>query len=96
MFDDQMIRKVPWTEGAVDADSSQHDCWYGLGGLNYKHGYTSCCAIQHNRLAWFKDSYLPSEIYNSKNFVKLRNDLTSGKWPSGCNLCQEMVEKGVR
>ena len=73
-----------------------NDCWYGLGGLNYKHGYTSCCAIQHNRLAWFKDSYLPSEIYNSKNFVKLRRDLASGKWPSGCNLCQDMVEKGVR
>lgn len=73
-----------------------NDCYYGLGGLNYKHGYASCCAIQTDRLKWFKDSYIPSKIYNSKNFVKLRQDLSNNIWPPGCNLCQDMCDKGVR
>jgi len=73
-----------------------NDCYYSLGGLNYKHGYSSCCAIQTNRLKWFRDSYIPSKIYNSKNFVELRKDLSNGLWPSGCNLCEDLCEKGVR
>ena len=73
-----------------------NDCFYALGGINYKHGYSSCCAIQTDRLKWFHESYIPSEIYNSKNFVKIRQDLSKGLWPLGCNLCQDMCEKGVR
>jgi len=70
-------------------------CYYANGGINYKHGYTSCCAIQHDRLTHFKDTYLPTKIYNSPNFVNLRAQLQSNVWPEGCNLCEELHKKGV-
>ena len=70
-------------------------CYYANGGINYKHGYTSCCAIQHDRLTHFDETYLPSKIYNSSNFVNLRAQLQANIWPEGCNLCKELREKGV-
>jgi len=70
-------------------------CYYALGGLNYKNGYVTSCPTQSDKLSILKDSYLPSEVFNSKNFLQHRLDLLSGKWPKGCDMCKHVEEAGA-
>ncbi len=67
-------------------------CYYSLSGINYKNQFTTTCAINSDRLVKFNESILPSRIYNSDKFKKIRKDLYAGNWPAGCHLC-EQVEK---
>jgi len=69
-------------------------CYYSLSGINYKNQFTTTCAINSDRLIKFNESILPSKIYNSDKFKKIRKDLYIGNWPKGCHLC-EQVEKNA-
>ena len=51
------------------------NCYYALGGINYKNGVITTCPRQANQLVFANETILPSEIYNHKNFRLLRNKL---------------------
>ena len=67
-------------------------CHYALGGIDYKNGFATVCATQSDHLHTLDKTILPSKIFNSESFKQLRLDLHKGKWPSGCDMCEE-VEK---
>ena len=69
-------------------------CYYSLSGINYKNQFTTTCAINSDRLVKFNESILPSKIYNSDKFKKIRKDLYTGNWPEGCHLCNQ-IEKNA-
>tara|TARA_B100001939_G_C16938999_1_gene617418 strand:- start:236 stop:1558 length:1323 start_codon:yes stop_codon:yes gene_type:complete len=72
------------------------NCYYALGGINYKNGVITTCPRQANQLVFANETILPSEIYNHKNFRLLRNKLHAGEWPSGCDTCEEMEKVGAK
>jgi MoaA/NifB/PqqE/SkfB family radical SAM enzyme len=71
-------------------------CPYSLGAINYKNGFVTSCPQQSDQLHVYKNSNVikPSEIINSENFKKHRQDLMSGIWPKGCHLCKEAEQIG--
>jgi len=62
-------------------------CFYSVSAINYKNQFCSVCPRQSDHLSY---EYLPTKIFNDSGFVKLRNTLQQGEWPSGCDLCEEM------
>ena len=70
-------------------------CFYAMGGINYKNGTVSCCPRQSDQLVFQKDTFLPSEIYNHENFKELRRKLHNDEWPKGCDTCESMEAVGV-
>ena len=70
-------------------------CFYAIGGINYKNGTVSCCPRQADQLVFQKDTFLPSEIYNHENFKELRRKLHNDEWPKGCDTCESMEAVGV-
>ena len=51
------------------------NCFYALGGINYKNGVITCCPRQSDQLVFSDETILPSEIYNHRNFKKIRGML---------------------
>ncbi len=72
------------------------ECFYALGGLNYKNGVISTCPRQADQLVFTDETILPSEIYNHKNFKNLRSKLYNNQWPSGCDTCADMERDGLK
>jgi|TARA_B110000263_G_scaffold52691_1_gene44132 MoaA/NifB/PqqE/SkfB family radical SAM enzyme len=72
------------------------ECFYALGGINYKNGVISTCPRQADQLVFADETTLPSEIYNHKNFKDLRSKLYNNEWPSGCDSCEEMERDGLK
>ena len=66
------------------------ECYYALGGINYKNGVITTCPRQANQLVYAHETLLPSEIFNHRNFKDLRKQLYHDKWPSGCDTCEDM------
>jgi len=66
------------------------NCYYALGGINYKNGVITCCPRQADQLVFANETILPSKIYNHENFKKLREQLHNDIWPSGCDTCEDM------
>lgn len=71
-------------------------CLYALGGINYKNGTVSTCPRQADQLVYQTETILPSEIYNHKNFVKLRKLLYNDIWPTGCDTCMYMENNNIK
>lgn len=67
-------------------------CYYAIGGINYKNGFATSCPQQSDQLQILDEAYLPSEIFNSKQFIQHRLDLANGIWPTGCDMCQHVEE----
>ena len=67
-------------------------CYYSLTGINYKNQFTTCCAINSDRLVRFSETVIPSQVYNSQNFKDIRKNLYDGNWPNGCHLCEKIEE----
>lgn len=65
-------------------------CYYALGGINFKNGFVTSCPQQSDQLQVLDNEYLPSKFFNSNNFKQHRKDLISGKWPSGCDMCEHV------
>ena len=72
------------------------ECFYALGGINYKNGVISTCPRQADQLVFADETTLPSEIYNHKNFKNLRSKLYNNQWPSGCDSCEDMERDGLK
>ena len=72
------------------------ECFYALGGINYKNGVITTCPRQANQLVFAHETILPSEIYNHKNFKKLRSMLYKNQWPSGCDTCEDMERNNLK
>mgnify|MGYP001178936558 CR=1 FL=1 len=70
-------------------------CMFALGGMNFKNGVISVCPRQSNQLVFQHETYLPSEIFNHKNFRWLRKKLYSDEWPAGCDTCEDMEKNGL-
>ena len=51
------------------------NCYYALGGINYKNGVITCCPRQADQLVFANETIIPSKIYNHENFVKLREHI---------------------
>jgi len=66
------------------------DCYYTLGGLNYKNGFVTSCPQQHEKMQIMDEAYLPSEIFNNEYFKKHRLEMMSGKWSKGCDMCEHV------
>ena len=49
-------------------------CFYAMGGINYKNGTVSCCPRQSDQLVFQKDTFLPK--------------LISGEWSGTMNLTE--------
>ena len=43
------------------------ECFYALGGLNYKNGFITTCPRQADQLVFANETTLPYEIYNHEN-----------------------------
>lgn len=71
-------------------------CYYALGGINYKNGVITTCPRQANQLVFANETIMPSQIFNHKNFKELRRMLMGGRWPSGCDTCEEMENVGAK
>ena len=56
------------------------NCYYALGGINYKNGVITCCPRQADQLVFANETILPSKIYNHENFKKLREQLYNDTW----------------
>lgn len=70
-------------------------CAYALGAINYKNGFVTSCPQQSDQLHIMKDGIIkPSEIINSENFRKHRQELMNGVWSPGCHLCKEAEQIG--
>ena len=63
-------------------------CYYSHCSISYKHKYSTFCAFQVDPLCEFEENILPSQIFNSKGFVKTRKLLDNNSWPSGCDHCR--------
>ena len=63
-------------------------CYYSHCSISYKHKYSTFCAFQVDPICKFEETILPSQIFNSKGFVKTRKLLDNNSWPSGCNHCR--------
>ena len=72
------------------------ECFYALGGINYKNGVITTCPRQANQLVFAHETILPSEIYNHENFKKLRSTLYKNQWPSGCDTCEDMERNNLK
>jgi len=72
------------------------DCYYALGGINYKNGVITTCPRQANQLVFANETILPSEIYNHKNFKHIRKLLHNNVWPSGCDTCEDMEKDNLK
>ena len=72
------------------------NCFYALGGINYKNGVISVCPRQADQLVYANETILPSKIFNHENVKKVRKLLHEGTWPSGCNTCEWMERDGLR
>ena len=72
------------------------ECFYALGGLNYKNGFITTCPRQADQLVFANETTLPSEIYNHENIKELRRKLYNDQWPSGCDTCEDMGRDGLR
>lgn len=72
------------------------NCFYALGGINYKNGVISVCPRQADQLVYANETILPSKIFNHENVKRVRKLLHEGKWPSGCNTCEWMERDGLR
>ena len=59
-------------------------CLYMLGGINYKNGVISTCPRQADQLVLQDEAYLPSEVFNHKNFKWARGQLFKDIFPDGC------------
>ena len=66
------------------------ECFYALGGINYKNGVITCCPRQADQLVFANETILPSKIFNHKNFKKIRSMLHNNEWPRGCVTCEDM------
>lgn len=67
------------------------ECYYTLSGINYKNGFATSCPQQPEKLHSLKEGIiLPSEIINSRGFVRHRKEMMSGVWSSGCHLCKDV------
>jgi len=71
-------------------------CFYALGGINYKNGVITTCPRQADQLVFAHESILPSDIYNHKNFKKIREKLYNDIWPSGCDTCEVMEKNNLK
>ena len=67
-------------------------CYFTLGGINYKNGFVTSCPQQSDQLFIIDREIKPSEIINSEKFKQHRLEMMSGKWPTGCHLCQEVEQ----
>lgn len=65
------------------------ECYFTLGGINYKNGFTTSCPQQPEQFVSFEKTLLPSEIFNSEKFKKHRLEMMNGKWSRGCHLCKD-------
>jgi hypothetical protein len=65
-------------------------CYYALSGINYKNEFSTVCPINSERLVYFDETILPSEIYKHENLNRIRRELYNGNWPEGCHLCEEL------
>jgi len=72
------------------------ECFYALGGINYKNGVITTCPRQANQLVFAHETILPSEIFNHKNFKQLRKSLYNNQWPSGCDTCEDMERDNLK
>ena len=72
------------------------ECFYALGGINYKNGVITTCPRQANQLVFANETILPSDIFNHKNFKALRKSLHNKIWPSGCDTCEDMERDGLK
>lgn len=72
--------------------SNPINCYFTLGGINYKNGFVTSCPQQSDQLFVIDKEIKPSEIINSEKFKQHRLDMMSGKWPTGCHLCQEVEQ----
>lgn len=72
------------------------DCFYALGGINYKNGVITTCPRQANQLVFANETILPSQIYNHKNFREIRKLLSNNQWPSGCDTCEDMEKDNLK
>ena len=70
-------------------------CYYALGGINYKNGVISVCPRQADQLVFASETILPSEIFNHKNIKEVRRKLHNDEWPSGCDTCEEMEQDNL-
>jgi len=71
-------------------------CFYALGGINYKNGVITTCPRQADQLVYAHETIIPSELFNHKNFLKIRKLLYNGEWPSGCNTCEWMENENLK
>jgi len=71
-------------------------CYYSHCSISFKHKYSTFCAFQVDPLCEFEESILPSQIFNSKGFVKTRKMLDNNSWPSGCDHCRIPESKDLK
>lgn len=71
------------------------NCFYALGGINYKNGVITTCPRQADQLVFANETILPSKIFNHKKFLELRKKLFSDEWPTGCTTCEEMEKNNL-
>ena len=71
-------------------------CYYSHCSISFKHKYSTFCAFQVDPLCEFEESILPSQIFNSKGFVKTRKILDNNSWPSGCDHCRIPESKDLK
>ena len=72
------------------------ECFYALGGINYKNGVITCCPRQADQLVFANETILPSKIFNHKNFKRIRSMLHRNEWPRGCDTCEDMEKVGAK
>jgi MoaA/NifB/PqqE/SkfB family radical SAM enzyme len=65
------------------------ECYFTLGGINYKNGFSTSCPQQPEQFVPFEQTLKPSEIFNSERFKKHRLEMMNGKWSRGCHLCRD-------
>ena len=68
------------------------DCYYAVGGINFKNGFATSCPTQHEKFQMLDDEYLPSKFFNNENFKNHRKKLMSGTWCKGCNMCEHVEQ----
>lgn len=72
------------------------NCFYALGGINYKNGVITVCPRQADQAVYAHETILPSKIFNHRNIKNIRKLLHEDKWPQGCNTCEWMERDNLR
>ena len=78
----------------MENNSKPIECYFTLGGINYKNGFITSCPQQPEKMVEMSTIIKPSEIFNSELFKKHRLEMMDGKWSHGCHLCKDPEKIG--